>query len=294
MGVEPSGSCRCRSRSAPTRCRCCWRSAPPPRSAAACSPPGTSPGSATWPTIRPEPVGRDRRRPAGWDRWNGLIGVGILAALMAVFAPPCAGPEDINGSDRRSQTACDGTDALPGAPRSTVRFDAGRRGRGPGVVLRARPGRAAARGGADDPTVTTDPEATSPASSGWRWSRPARPASTARRPAPALRQLEDADPGPPPADRRCSRCRCTAPEDPAIESARGREILVRTATPSPWPREAVPPARDEGRHARLAERHGVRRGDRLLAGAVLFFGWCYASAAGRGSEAERRVTTQVP
>ena len=230
-------------------------------------------------------------RPAGWGRWNGLVGVGILAALMAGFAPPSAGSDDIEGTVSLSN-ACDGTERCLATV--TVRFapadaveDA--------VWFYALAWQGLGGGAADDPTMPTDPESGEPGIM-----------RVAMEPTGEPGEYRSADPLPLYGNWKTLirvhhqpttllALPIHAPEDPAIEGSRGDQILVRDG-------QTVALASEKQFLQREVKEDtpGWLNGTAYAVvicswlALVLFFGWCYAAAAARGSEAERRVTSRVP
>ena len=220
---------------------------------------------------------------AGWGRWNGLLGVGILAALMVAFAPPSAGSDDVDGTVSLSNS-CDGTERCLATV--TVRFE-------PADAVKdaawfyalAWQGRG---NGGDDPSLPTDPES---GESGIM--------RVAMEPTGEPGEYRSADPLPLYGNwktlLRVHHAPTTlvalplhAPEDPAIEGSRGEQILATDGQTVALASEKQFLQREvkEGTPGWLnATAYAAVIGSWLAL--VLFFGWCYASAAGRGSSAER-------
>ena len=208
-------------------------------------------------------------------RWAGLAGVGIAVALMAAFAPPSAGHGDITGTVALSRD-CDGTTRC--LARVTVRLqpaDAAKdavwfyalawQGRGP-------------KADAVDPPV--DPVAGAPGIMRVALEPTGRPGEF--RSAEALPmyghwktmlRLHLA-----PTTMRALPLH--APDDPAIAGARGRAVLVRDGDTVPVAAEKqflqreikddVPGWLDATAYALVIAS---------WLGLVLFFGWCYRTAA---------------
>jgi hypothetical protein len=243
---------------------------------------------AGWHAARLRDVAEDR--PTGGGRWNGLVGVGILAALMAGFAPPSAGSDDVDGTVSLSQP-CDGTERCLATV--TVRF-APADAVDDAVWFYALAWQGRGNGG-DDPTLPTDPETGAPGIMRVAMESTGEPG-----------EYRSADPLPLYGNwktlLRVHHAPTTlvalplhAPEDPAIEGSRGAQILVQDG-------ETVALASEKQFLQREVKEdtptwlsttaYAVVIASWLAL--VLFFGWCYAAAARRGSDAERREPAESP
>jgi hypothetical protein len=228
---------------------------------------------------------------AGWRRqWAGLTGLAVLTALMAAFAPPSAGDGGISGTvtfsdvayaDGRAATECDGTAEC--LARVTVRLSPAEAARD-AVWFYALAWQG--RGPEGDPDVPSDPEAGAPGIFRVRMEATGEPGEyRSAHPLPmygnwkTLLRLHRAP-------RTMVALALHAPDDPAIEEARGRRILVHAGD--------TVPVESEKQFLQREVREDVPAWLRGAAYSVvigswiamaLFFGWCYASAA---REATRR------
>ena len=236
----------------------------------------------------------------GWRRqWAGLTGFAVFTALMAFFAPPGAGDHEVTGTvsfsevayaDGREAAECDGTTEC--LARVTVQLsptDAAEdaawfyalawQGRGP----------------AGDPDVPIDPNANAPGVFRVQMEPTGEPGEfRSGHAVPLYGNWKTL--------LRLHRAPTTmlglplhAPEDPAIEDQRGRQILVQDGDTVEVEAEKQFLQR-EVREDVPTWLHGLAY--TLVIGSwivmVLFFGWCYASAA-RGADqpvARERIRVQ--
>jgi hypothetical protein len=229
-------------------------------------------------------------RTPGWGRWNGLVGFGILAALMAGFAPPAGGSDDIEGTVSLSQS-CDGTQRCLATV--TVRF-------GPedavedAVWLYALAWQGLG-GDSDEPNPPTDRQTGEPGIMRVEMEATGTPGEyRSAEPVPLYGNWKTM--------LRVHLAPTTllalplhAPEDPEIEGPRGEQILAEDGQTLALASEKQFLQREvkEGTPTWLsATAYAVVIGSWLAL--VLFFGWCYAAAARRGSQAEERSREAAP
>ncbi|MFL6107821.1 MAG: hypothetical protein ACJ716_02010 [Marmoricola sp.] len=223
--------------------------------------------------------------PANRFRWTGLVGVGLALALMVVFAPPSGPDRDVTATVNLDK-ACDGTQRC--SSRVTVRFvptdavdDAvwiyglSWQGRGP-------------KADAVDPPV--DPEAEVPGivrvameptgEAGVYRSSGALPMYGHWKTLIRVHLLPT----------RMLALPLHAPDDPAISSARGREVLAHDGDQIVLDKEKQflqREIKDDVPGWLSTGAYLVVIGSWLAL--VLFFGWCYAQAArGASSDASPR------
>ena len=238
---------------------------------------------AGWHVARLHDVAEEPEVRPGRLRWNGLVGVGILAALMAGFAPPSAGSDEIEGTVTLSEP-CDGTERCLATV--TVRFEPVDAVEG-AVWFYALSWQGRGSGN-DDPDMPTDPEAGEPGIMRVEMEQTGVPGEyRSAHPLPLYGNWKTL--------LRVHHAPTTlvalplhAPEDPAIEGSRGAQILVGDGETVALASEKQFLQREvkEDTPAWLnGTAYAVVIGSWLAL--VLFFGWCYAAAAGRGSDAER-------
>ncbi len=244
---------------------------------------------AAWHVARLDDVAAESPPTVVRQRWTGLVGVGLAVALMAVFAPPRAGSQDIEAtvaySDVVSEsgaTACDGAERC--LARVTVRLEPADAAEDAiwlyGLAWQGRGPKADAVDPPRDPAqnapgiVRTEMRATGvpgeyrsvhrlPLYGNWK--------SLVRLHLPPTTMIA---------------VPLHAPDDPAIESDRGREILVAdgdTVPVSPEKQFLQREIKDDVPAWLNATAYTLVIGSWLLL--VLFFGWCYARASRPSSAA---------
>ena len=258
---------------------------------------------ATWHVARleetasPEPVAQTG--PSGWRRQAaGLAGIAIFMGLMGIFAPPSGGPAakgevtftDVEYADGTVADECDGRTQCTAVV--TVRFDeAGAvddnvwfyalawQGRGPGGKDNAGP-----RDPLADVPGVVRVEMHSTGTPGEYRSEHPLPLYGNWKTMLRLHRLPT----------EMSALPLHFPEDPAITSERGREILVHNGE--------VVDVKDEKPFLQREQKDDVPDwmytvGYALVISSwialILFFGWCYASAAS-GSQPVGRKTVEEP